>query len=538
MLLENPLEEARRATAQRAWSEARVAFLAAEQTAPLAAADLLALSRCAWWLGDAESAIESLERAYPTLRADSDPASAIAAALSISLLRMIRGEMTVGVAWMRRAQRALDSLPPHRLHAHLVYLQTSMGLDDTDVAWSREGVERIRALARVVPDPCVRAFAAAVEGMAALREGRVSDGFDRLDEAMLCVLAGDVEPEWASDILCTIIHTCHELADYQRMGDWTRAAEEWSRGFGSDGVLVGVCRVHRLELRCARGEWDAAEEALTRVCDDIAGINSWVAAEGWYQLGELRRLRGDGDGAQAAYARARAAGVEPLPGEALLTFQRGDASRAWNLLSDSLRSRDRLARVRLLRPAIEVALATGRIDDATSLKEELAAAAAEYGTPGLHAWSHHANGMLLLARGETDSAGAAFVAADHLFRRLGLRWERARLRAWRAAEHDATGEAEAAEHCRAEAEAMFLDLGALPALDVILAARPAPGPLTAREHEILGLVADGASNRDVAAQLFISEKTVGRHLANIYLKLGVGSRTAAAAWLRDERARR
>ncbi|MFE7843630.1 LuxR C-terminal-related transcriptional regulator [Microbacterium sp. NPDC057407] len=525
---------------ERAWSDAVDGFVAADQRAPLDGDDLVLLARAAWWLSDLVQTLDALERAYSRLPAAArdDGTGRIGVALTLALLHMVRGDLTSGAAWMRRASRELDASPPGPLHARLLYLEASMGLDESGEAWSADSVERMRVLAGASADPSVAAFAAVAEGMAAVREGRVAVGFDRLDEAMLCVLAGDVEPEWASDILCTVIHTCHELADYQRMADWTRATESWSRRHSSDGVLIGVCRVHRLELRCARGEWDAAEQSLAAVCTDIAAVNTWVTAEGWYQYGELRRLRGDADGALDAYGEARRAGIEPLPGEALLALDAGDRARAWNLLADSLAARDRLSRARLLRPAVEVAIATDRLEQAAALAAELADSAAEYGTPGLRAWSEHAKGMVALARGDADAAGAGFLEADRLFRHLGLRWDRARVRAWRAAAHDLDGDADAADHCRAEAEALFLDLGAVPALQVVLPDRAAPGPLTAREREILELVADGATNRDAAARLFISEKTVSRHLANIYLKIGVGSRTAAAAWLRAERARR
>lgn len=536
--------------AERSWRETVDAFIAAEERAPLHGDDLVLLARAAWWLSDLDQTLHALERAYSRLpahdRVDDTGASPhadvgggrIGVALTLALLHMVRGDLTSGAAWMRRASRELDAGPPGPLHARLLYLESSMGLDASGAAWSADSVARMRVLIDGSSDPSVAAFAAVVEGMAAVRDGRVSLGFDRLDEAMLCVLAGDVEPEWASDILCTVIHTCHELADYQRMADWTRATEAWSRRHSSEGVLSGVCRVHRLELRCARGEWDAAEQSLAAVCTDIAAVNTWVTAEGWYQYGELRRLRGDPDGALDAYGQARKAGIEPLPGEALLAFDAGDRARAWSLLTESLSARDRLARVRLLRPAVEVAVATGRMDDAQTLAAELASSAAEYGTPGLHAWSEHANGMVALARGDTDAAAAALIRAGDLFRQLGLRWERARVSAWRAAVHDLQGDDEAADHYRAEAKTLFVDLGAEPSLRVVLPEREAAGPLTPREHEILTLVADGASNRDAAARLFISEKTVSRHLANIYLKIGVGSRTAAAAWLRAERARR
>ncbi|QKJ18402.1 helix-turn-helix domain-containing protein [Microbacterium hominis] len=494
-----------------------------------AAGDLLALAVSAWRHGRVVECFRALEDAFRDLRAADDLAAADVALLA-ALLRFTTGEVTVATAWTRRAARILAPLADRPAHAYLVYLEAGLGLEGGE-AWSAQSAARLAELDAALGDPAVATLSAVVAGMRGLRTGDPATGFAHLDEAMLGVVAGELAPEWAGDALCTTIHACHELADYRRMADWTRATEEWGAHLGDDAVYAGVCRVHRLELRSAAGDWTGAEAALQRTCADLVAGEPWIAGEGWYQLGELRRLRGDASGAVQAYALARDAGVDPAPGEALLALDAGDPARAWALLRTALAARDRLGRVRLLRAGVRIALERDDRDEAARLLAELEAAAADFASDGFRAWAAHARGMVLLAAVDHDGALRALHGALDRYRRLGLRWEQAHALTWIAGAHEARGEAAAAAQVRDDAAAILDALGAAP---IRLPAPATPpvgvGPLTARESEILDLVARGASNREIAQRLFISEKTVGRHLANTYLKLDVSSRTAAAAW--------
>lgn len=526
------MDDARRAFERREWSVAAAAFESAHRETPLGADDLAAWGRSLWWLGRTTEGIALAEQAFAGFRDAGRVDEAAETALRISLLRVTGAEVTLAAAWMRRAESLLRDVPDGPLHAHLAYLRffgEYLG-PDAGVGDSADEVGRLRDLAQRLPDPAVTTLSLAVSGLADLRGGQVARGFAQLDEAMLGVLSDEVDPEWGGDIFCATIHVCHELADHRRMADWTRATEDWCRRFGSDAIFAGVCRVHRLELRSAAGEWDQVEEALTEVCGLLGPTDPWVAGEGWYQLGELRRLRGDADGAREAYSFARETGIDPVPGEALLDLRAGEPARAWHRITTSLDGRDRLARTRLLRAAVEIALATGRHESAVAFRDELRGTADDFRSGGFGAWADHADGMLALDAGDATAAVAAFQSALAYFRRHGLRCEQARLLAWLAAGYESGGDAARAAHLRDEASALFERMGARADLEVARRSVTDAGPLTPREVEVLREVAGGSTNREIAERLFISEKTVGRHLANIFLKLDVGSRTAAAAW--------
>ncbi len=530
------LERARTAYRSGDWETAREGFTAAGLGPETAGEDLRALASCEWWLGDQEACLDHLEAAFRSLSRAGEEMAAAEAALVIALIRLTRAEITVGTAWVRRARRILADLPDGRGHAYEVSLTASMDLDGTGSLWPAESVSRMQELADKLRLPDVAALSAVVSGMHAIRAGRTAEGFAQLDEAMLCVVSDEVEAEWAGDVLCTTIHVCHELGDFRRMADWTRATEAWCAARGSNVVYAGVCRVHRLELQSVSGDWDAAEQALQRACEDLASDHPWVAGEGWYQVGEIRRLRGDAPGARTAYALARAAGIDPVPGEALLVLAEGHPERAAALVATSLEERDRVSRVRLLRPGVEIALAAGRPAMARTLLGELEAAARDFASDGFRAWAAHAGGILAVHDGDADDAIGRLQEALDLFRGLRQPWEQANVLTWLASAHELRGDDASAGPLREQAAAIFERLGA-PPVSVRPSAGTDAGPLTARERQIVELVAQGKANRQIADELFISEKTVSRHLANVYVKLGVGSRTAAAAWWHETAAR-
>lgn len=526
------LTAARDAYARGDWRTAYGSLSRARESGELDAADLALLGGAAWWVGRVQESFDVTERAFRLLEEDGDAAGAAMRALDLALLWFTRGDVVVTSGWLNRARRLLAGVPEGSEgpeHGYLGYLRGALALAHWDVASVDECAADVARIARSTRDPALTSLGLVLSGLADLRRGRTASGFAELDEAMLPVLAGQLPPEWAGEVYCTVIHACHELGDLERMRAWTDATERWCEQFRGEVVFSGICRVHRLQLRCTEGDWAAVEESIERSGTELEGRNNWVAGEAFYQLGEIRRLRGDRDGALAAYARARALGAEPQPGESLLLHATGDGDAAWAGLSGALAGRDRLAGARLQASGVEVALGLGLLDEADRWCARLEETAREFDTTGLRAWAAHARGAVLIAQARYPEAVTSLEAAAREYRVLRCRYETAQVYELLAQAHQGHGREEAAVGDRATALAIYRELGAVPDVRRLSDER-LPGGLTDREGEVLACVAAGMSNRAVANELFISEKTVSRHLANIFVKIDVSSRTAAAAW--------
>ncbi|WP_026549178.1 LuxR family transcriptional regulator [Arthrobacter sp. Br18] len=530
------LSSGRAAYARGEWRSAYEALRGAAPVSMLDIEDLEALASSAWWLGLVKENFELSEEVFRQLCAGGSNAKAAMKALQLALLWVLRGDLMVGSGWLSRVRRILRDVPQCPAHGYLLYLDSMIELEFSGVLPTPSCAAELREMGRGFDEPALTSLGLVLGGLADLRGGNTAEGFAQLDEAMLPVLADRIPLEWAGDIYCTVIHVCHELADVDRMRAWTEATERWCLRFGTAVVYSGVCRVHRLELKSIEGDWPDVERLIELESADLADKNVWAAGEGFYQLGELRRLRGEDEGARAAYGRARRLGIDPQPGEALLASAGGHAEEGWLALTAALGGRDRVGRARLLGAAVELALSTGRTVEAEKLSRELEGTARDYASPGFGAWSAQARGLLHLHRAEAAEALQEFEAASRFHSGIRPRYDTARLHVLQAQALEALGRADTAAWNSATARATFKELGAqsYPFPPSPAPPETAPGGLTPREKEVLAAVTSGTSNRDVARLLFISEKTVGRHLANIFVKIGVTSRTAAAAWARDQ----
>ena len=534
------ITSARAAYARRDWPAARNGLLAARTTTGLALPDLDALADAMWWLGRVPESLSVAEELYRGLAGAGDRPAAAMKAIILSLQWGTRGDLMVASGWLNRARRLLQDLPEGPEQGYLLYLQSVMSLDlEEDPGPARAAATELEAMAGRQPDPTLGCFARVLAGLAGVRAGRTEEGFNELDEAMLPVLAGDVAPVWAGDIYCTVIHLCHQLGDLARMRAWTGALEHWTADQSATFVYTGVTRIHELQLVSAEGGWDEVEREIGASSDNLVDAHGWMAGAGYYELGEVRRLRGNAAGALAAFGRARGVGVDPQPGEALLHYAAGNSALALNQLRAALGESRLLDRARLLLPATELALDQREAALAEAFASELERTAARFASAGLRAWACQARGAVLLAAGRGSDALPLLEAAARTYRAQRARYRTARIHELLASSRRSLGQAGAADADVATALAIYRQLGAVP--DVERLERDAAAGtggrdrngLTARECEVLALITTGASNRQVAAALVISEKTVGRHLANIFGKIGVSTRTAAAGWARE-----
>jgi ATP/maltotriose-dependent transcriptional regulator MalT len=315
-----------------------------------------------------------------------------------------------------------------------------------------------------------------------------------------------------------------------------RATEQWLAGLSSAVLFTGICRVHRAQVLHGRGEWDSAEEEVRRVCAELDGFSVATVAEAYYEAGTIRHSRGDLAGAEEALRSAHRLGRDPQPGLALLRLAQGRVPVAEASIRVALAatgSGNPLARVPLLEAQVRIALAARDLDTAGAACAELAATAGTFDSSGLAVAATQARGAVLLAGGRPEEAVGVLRGACGRWQDLHAPYECARVRVLLARAYRELGDEDAAALELDAAAPVFDRLGAaLDAVDVaqLRRGRSLPGGLTEREAEVLGLVAAGRTNQEVADALVLSRKTVARHLSNIFTKLGLTSRTAAAAF--------
>jgi ATP/maltotriose-dependent transcriptional regulator MalT len=528
------LEAARAAFARRDWPSAYDTLTSIER-ASLSADDLFALGEAAWWLGHSDDALAAQEEAYRLFLQGEEQSKAAASAMALAGGLFLRGNVPVASGWMSRAQRLLVDRPESVEHGYMMFFELEGAFEQRNYAAVTEGARRVQEFGERFGDPNLVAEGVMFEGRALVRQGRMREGMGLLDEVMVTVLSGELLPDWAGNIYCQLMETFHELADIGRLAEWAKRTERWLETLPSAAVFTGVCRVHRSQVLQVNGAWDRAEIEATRVCEDLATIHVLGAAAGYYQVGEIRRLRGDLAGAEESYSLAHQFGHEPQPGMALVRLAQGRTEDAAASIRAALvgRAGDMLTRVPLCEAEVEIAIAAGDVETARRGCEELEETSRVFGSSGLEAMTLNARGMVALAEGRADEALANLRAASTKWHALDAPYNAARAGALLALAYEELGSKDDARRELELAEKVFADLGAALDRERVTKMRrvePPPGGLTGREIEVLALVADGRSNKEVAAALTLSEKTIARHLSNIFTKLGVASRTEAARY--------
>ena len=353
-----------------------------------------------------------------------------------------------------------------------------------------------------------------------------------LDEAMIAVTADEVSPVIVGDTYCTVIEACMELFDLRRVQAWTSRLSAWCDAQPELVAFRGQCMVHRAEALQLRGDWPAALAEARRACAQLTTpLARPAAGAAHYQEGELHRLRGEFAAAEAAYRRASAAGRDPQPGRALLRLAEGDIDAAATSIRRAVsETAGAIPRTRLLPAYAEISLAAGDVHSARAAAAELADTAAVLRAPLLRALASVVPPVHRLTLEQAQSALSRLRTAASLWLELGAPYEVARVRAEIGTACHALGDADGAALEAGSARAAFAQLGAAP--DVArLQPSGSVNVLSARETEVIRLIAAGESNRQIASALVISERTVERHVSNIFAKLGITSRAAATAYV-------
>jgi len=518
------------------WAAAYETLSAAEPSGDLPARDVAALAECAHLLGRDEECIAVSERAYHRFLAAGEHRVAARAAFWVAFTYGNTGEPARSAGWAARARTLVEE---HRLggseEAHLVAFDAHGLLVAGRVEAAVGAARRAESLGLAVSDPDVVALARLTLAWADLGAGRRASALVTLDEVMVAVSSGEVAPSIAGLLYCSVVGACIRLRDLDRAAEWTSTFTGWCAARPDLVPYRGVCLVDRATVLTLRGDWATAVDDTVRACAQLPGH---LAGDAHYARAELDRLAGRFDLAEAGYRRANRAGRQPEPGLSLLRIAQGRADRVVVTLR-RLCAEDRAPadRADLLAAAVAAHLAVSDLGGAREAADALAEIAATLDAPMVRGLADDAAAAVALAGGSPAEALISAERACRTWRALEMPHHGARTRVLMARCLRALGDDEGATLELEAARAVFEQLGARPDLKAVedLTGRvaQAPGSLTPREIEVVRLLARGLSNRAISAELVLSEKTVARHLSNIYAKLDLTSRSGATAYAYD-----
>jgi len=549
MAIVEDLERARAAYESGEWLATFDALAALDQS-DLAPADLERLGTAAYLVGRMDTCVHALQRAYQVQLAGGETMGAVRSALSLGMALNTTGQNAMGAGWVARAERMLDDLGDDTPERGWVFLHLMFGhLARGEFEQAHERAVELTAIGQRFRDPDLTALGLMSMGRLLMHSGEVARGLHLLDEAMVSVAAGEVSAITAGSIYCSMIEACQEVSDLTRAAEWTAALTRWCDEQPGLVPFMGQSAVHRGQMMRAHGAFaealDEYAEAARRY--RVAGSTDPIGLT-MRERGDVLRLTGAAAEAEEAYAQATANGCDAHPGLALLWLAQGRRDAAAAAVRRMLGgSPDPVARSGFLMPAFEVLLACGQRDEAAAVVAEFSTMAESFGCLALQARAAHCRAALALNDAETEAPSATIRAPGDSLAATALAEARAAQRLWLSVDavYDAArarvlvgralrvlGDEDSGVAELTEARRTLVGLGAGPAAaEVDLLLIPAlPRGLTAREVEVLRLVASGHSNSQIADALVLSEKTVARHLSNIFTKLDVSSRTSAAAF--------
>jgi DNA-binding CsgD family transcriptional regulator/tetratricopeptide (TPR) repeat protein len=531
------LDRGRESYGRHAWADAVAALSAADAASALDPEDLVLLATATYLIGHDDESTDLFERAHHDFLGRGDVEAAARCAFWLAFFLLGGGQLERGGGWVARGRRLLEADGRDCVEqGYLLFAGGMMLIFGGDLAAAHSTFCQADAIGERFAHADLVTLARHGQGRALIRLGRGAEGMGLLDEVMVAVTSGAVSPVVAGDVYCSVIQACEESFDLRRAQAWTAALSHWCAAQPDLVPYRGQCLLHRAEIMQLHGAWQDAIDEVERASERLAQRPGSAAGAAFYRRGELYRLAGAFAEAEESYRQASRSGREPQPGLALLRLAQGQVEAAQAAIRRVVDEAESfVARSRLLPAHVEIMLAAGEVEAAAAAADELSRMAEEREAPLLRARATQAQGAVLVTRGDARGALAALRQAWRAWQELDAPHEAAGARALIGLACRGLGDEDGAAMELDAARWAFQELGALPdvaRMDALAgtAAAKDTGGLTARELEVLRLVAAGKTNRTIAADLFLSEKTVARHVSNIFVKVGVSSRSAATAF--------
>ncbi|HEY7059534.1 MAG TPA: response regulator transcription factor, partial [Vicinamibacterales bacterium] len=495
----------------------------------------------AFLIGEEEASVQARTRAHAGFLERGQPVEAARSAFWLAFdLAGVPDQQAQAAGWLARAQRLIDGVKEPCVEQGWLHCAAARHrVAEGDIAAAHALFSQATEIAERFANRDLMAMARHGQGRTLLGLNRIREGLSLLDEVMVAVSGGEIAPIVAGAVYCSVISACHDLFDLRRAQEWTAALQGWCASHPDTVPFRGQCLIRRSELLQLHGAWPDAFSEAQQACERLTRSSSRPGPEAgaaFYQLAELHRLRGDFAKADDAYRLANRAGYNPHPGLALLRLNQGQAEAADASIRLALQERrSRRFRVLVLRAAVEIMLARQDVAGARAAADELARLCARADAPFLRAVASQARGAVTLTAGDALEALDDLRAARTAWEGLGAPFELAQVRVLIGLACRQLGDHDGAELEFDAAHEAFEMLGASPHAAAVAAltappSTPTSTSLTGREVEVLRLIATGATNRAIAGRLNISEKTVARHVSNIFTKLDLSSRAAATAY--------
>jgi ATP/maltotriose-dependent transcriptional regulator MalT len=526
---------ARDAFARQAWKAAYAGFRAADAArAQLDAEDLERVAICAFMAGKPEESADAWVRAHAQWLRVREVRRAARCTFWLVLDLLTRGERAQARGWLARAQHLLDASTGRCAEEGLLLVLVGrLRLHEKDIDGAQDAASRAIGLARRFDDPELQAFSRLILAQVAAMRGDAGTAAALFDEIMVAVTLGDVAPIGVGTVYCAVIEGCHHFLDLGRAREWTAALSRWCDAQPDMAAFRGICLVHRVELLRLGGAWPQATAEAERACE-------WRTGAAFYQLAELHRLQGRFAEAEVAYRQASQNGHAPEPGIALLRLAQCQRSAAQAAIRRAVcESQPPPRRAAVLAACVDIMIEGSELQAARAAADELAAMTGRSEARYLRALAAQATGRLLLAEGEAPVALKSLRQAWMDWQDIDAPWHAACVRVLLGVACRVLGDEETAQLEFDAAQRVFARLGAGPDLARVSALLRAPCAssadcmLTTRERQVLALIATGLSNRAIAAELTISDRTVDRHVSDILTKLDLPSRSAATAYAYD-----